>query len=349
VLLRLVLGGDATDGTATENALGALFDALARDCPSPANKILAEVGWPSDGTAPSASNLRAVLDLTPIEREDLRQAVRHDLTFVSHLDDPSFSFRFPALPEPQFSAGKRLLVSMYDHLGRRGIGINGRGVMTRASWEAELWRANPDLQVCPACLVHRLEAAGGGTSKISLDHYLPKAQYSPLAVHPMNMVPLCPPCNDRVKGSVDPLAGSVTLDDIWLPYKRPGIDNVRILIQQEQPARERVTLQGLDEVSDGRMRRFDTLFDLSHRWSELLTATHQSLTKALARAYQKGWPEVLDALQDEAAVSSTTLLREPLAFLRAAYAKWLLEDEDALFALRDELYEGGRQSAASQI
>jgi hypothetical protein len=342
----LVLGGEATDGTATENVLSALFDALAQEQPSPANRILAEVGWPSDGAAPSVSNLLAVLDLTLVEREDLRQAVRHDLTFASHLDDPSFCFRFPSLPEPQFSAGKRLLVSMYDLMRNRGIGINGRGVMTRASWEAELWRANPDLRVCPACLVHRLEAAGGRASKISLDHYLPKAQYSPLAVHPRNMVPLCPPCNDRLKGSRDPLPDMVTLDDIWLPYERPGIDKVRIVIQQGQPARERVTLRGMDQVSNMRTCHFDKLFDLSHRWSELLAATHQGLTKTLARAQQKGWPEVVETLEDEAAVSTMTLLREPLAFLRAEYAKWLLEDEDALFALREELHEGGRPTAS---
>jgi hypothetical protein len=78
--------------------------------------------------------------------------------------------------------------------------------------------AENNLFVCPICdaSAYRNETRSG--TYTSIDHFFPRSRYPHLAIHPLNLLPMCPTCNSGVAGQADPQAGLSGITDLVLPY-----------------------------------------------------------------------------------------------------------------------------------
>ena len=110
-----------------------------------------------------------------------RQAI-HDLyaTYDHFLGEPN-----PNLASVELAACEDAIHDAYDQVQKGGRLKKMRGSLLRAARE------------CPLC---------GAAPATTLDHYLARAQYKPLAINPRNLVPSCQPCN-RAKGTLVQTAG----------------------------------------------------------------------------------------------------------------------------------------------
>ena len=146
--------------------------------------------WPP-GCRPSLASVEAVGALDAGDLRALRDAVAADLGFDEKFGDPSFGFAFPGLSAAAKEAGGSLLDSVYDVFrGSGGFRLDGMEV-NRTTWERSFREANPQVEVCPACVSAPLPGPARDHSLVDADHYLPKTKYPALAVHGLNLVPMC--------------------------------------------------------------------------------------------------------------------------------------------------------------
>lgn len=124
-----------------------------------------------------------------------------------------------------------------------------------------------------------------------IDHYLPKTTYPHLSIHPYNLVPLCHNCNSGAKGAKDPLAsvngGSYRLEEIWLPYRHPGLSSNLFISLKEQGhvfafdvfavKNEHVLEQQLDAVSD----ILNRIYQLPERWQKQIDQIGEKLFRRM--------------------------------------------------------------------
>ena len=87
--------------------------------------------------------------------------------------------------------------------------------------------SNRHLHICAVCDETGYHTMLEGHIYAELDHYLPESIYPHLACHPFNLIPICPYCNDMIKGQADPLQGSsrgrLRVEDIFLPYRETSL------------------------------------------------------------------------------------------------------------------------------
>ena len=223
---------------------------------------------------------------TPACSQTIIEAFDHDIKFPDYIDDPSFQFSCrTVLDEATRSALKPLLVAFYEDLMYAGFPecVHGRSEkFDRDAFMRRFWLANPDLNVCPACDDQRPDSIG--TKNYShADHYLPKADYSFLSVHPANLVPVCGDCNSLFKGTHDPVdkAEDAPLVNIFLPYHRAALDFVTV-----QAGRETGPLQFTVLDNDGsRSRRVENLvetYKLEKRWQSRSRYVTDSVRETLS-------------------------------------------------------------------
>lgn len=339
MLLRLRQSQIAKRGL--ETACTAIVDLLEHLAEEEATVESVDAGlWPHGSVKPAT--LEAVLALSPEQRASLHEAVRDDLRFADELDNAGFAFCFPALDEETRTAGKQLLVSMYEEVfSRKGFLVGDEGTsVNRKTWELGFHTSNPDVEVCPACAISVLERPVGSKTLVDADHYLPKATYPALAVHGLNLVPLCKTCNGALKGSKDPLGGHdgpCSLPDIWFPYRRPGAHEIRLSFDLEKSSEQRVAFIG-ETGAKSRAHRFDSIFSLRERWGSVVDSLHKRLPRELF-LLQGPSPAPVDA--DRLRATLKTLETEersrhatdPRAFLKSHYLAWLHADDDAVDTL----------------
>lgn len=289
------------------------------------------------GTPPSMGAVEAVRALTASQRGSLRAAVDADLAFDAAFADPRFEFAFPRLDADTKKAGRELLDSLYAIFRDSGFHLDGE-VVNRKRWEESFRHANPTIEICPACVVARLPPPVRGRSLVDADHYLPKSKYAALAVHGLNLVPLCKECNQILKGRLDPLfdGGTVLgLNDIWFPYRRAGIKElvVGFLVTDEPSLRFEGPQPALD-----RAERFDRIFALVERWNQALGGITQRL---LTSIIDREVPLEDDAIRNELRVQKRMADRDTAsddrAFVTSLYLHWLLRHPDAFRAFVVEL------------
>lgn len=278
--------------------------------------------------------VQKILKLPRNQRKKLSEAVTNDIRFYEKLDDPDFEFLYRKLPEPTREAGNELLLRFYGILGSKTGFANLVGQKARLNGAIleELYRqANKTRMICPACLVERLPRATGGISQNDREHYFPQSKYPPLAVHPFNLAIACIKCNQRRHSDIDPISDhkAGALLDSFLPYIRPGLDQIELKFEPAVAKRPMVTISGkAGEVrAKRRAMNFDQMYKLSAYWSNYLEDIDQTLRD---RVFSKSsTPTLADArkvLEDTVFLDERQKMSEPEAFLRGQYSAWILNE-----------------------
>lgn len=225
------------------------------------------------------------------EKQKLLVHFRHDRTFNNFINDSSFSFQFVVTEHSSDYVKnlKQLFIGYYEQLKSSGFHpqICGHATdgFTGRHWWSGYRNANPDRLTCAVCDASL--SAGGKT----IEHFFPKKQYPVLSTHPSNLIPLCKTCNNDVKKEKDPLA-SDPITAIYLPYYRSVRPEIKLEFSNNSDGGYAVKIEpATDEPSSQkRISNFETLFDLSNRWSKELDDI--SVT-AISRAR-----DYIDAMRD---------------------------------------------------
>jgi hypothetical protein len=297
----------------------------------------ATAAWPQE-LKPDKEAVEAVLELSQDERKALLEAVRNDIAFEANIDCHEFGFVFSSLDKTTRDAGKKLLVSMYEEIFAKkngGFELESGERANRKTWEQAFREANPDVRLCPACLISQLLEPIKERSAVDADHYLPKSRYPPLAVHGLNLVPICSACNRTGKANTDPLhfGDGGGLPDIWFPYRRFGLGESTLRFDLAEERDVVVKLEGLPGA-ERRAELYDDLFEMSGRWSRDLDTIHRTILADLSEPPVP--PEaapIRERLNRFAAIYDSLLTRVPNAYLSSRYARWLAEDDAAMGTL----------------
>jgi hypothetical protein len=321
---------------AVGEALVAVLESLAAG--DPVDVALAR--W-NVGRRPRKARFQPIADLAPADRRALYEAVKADFGFDAGFRDPHFEFRYPGLPDPAKQAAKDLFNWLYSaRFGETGFTVNGIEV-TRASWETSFRDANPWLKVCPACVTATLPEPIQRHSFVDADHYLPKSRHPLLGIHGLNLTPVCQPCN-RFKGNADPLGDDeppYRLDQVWFPYRRPAVDEVRFAFYPAEPGKVQVGVDGAADAIE-RAERYDKVFAIFERWSRKLVEIGGGLPEKLIEACGDGPVDErsirfeLEKLSRMARVDRTVRDGELIAY---DYYRWLLDTPTAFRALVAEV------------
>lgn len=207
------------------------------------------------------------------EKQEILEAFRHDIRYRDHFDDPSFVFAL----QPQAPGASDLvkgvsnwLKNFYDVLSKSGIPSVVTGYHQDISQQVilgEFDAANVDMRVCPVCDGTWMERTGTGIIG-SVDHFLPRSSYPALSVHPLNLLPICVVCNEKVKMAKNPLTEGRerNLPDIFHPYIRPARGLVSLSVDTVRPW----TFVSAGQATEAQLSTFPDLFTLPERWEARL-------------------------------------------------------------------------------
>jgi len=100
--------------------------------------------------------------------------------------------------------------------------INTDGKLSFSRWDyLDGFRlANDGLYLCAICDVSVYRTSTGDRAFASVEHFFPKSYYPHLAIHPYNLVPICPFCNSTA-GSKDLMKycnQALGISELLLPY-----------------------------------------------------------------------------------------------------------------------------------
>lgn len=228
----------------------------------------------------------------PGSGETILEAFDHDISFPDHIDDPDFQFSYKTVfDNATRDAIKPLMVAFYEKLLYSGFPeqIHLRhGNSTRFDRDAfvrSFWAANPDLNVCPACDGQRPDSIRDKNYS-DADHYLPKAAYSFLSIHPANLVPVCKNCNSSFKGTHDPIdvAGDAPLVNVFMPYYRPALDFIKVQAYRTDVGELQFRIFDSDDSRSRRVDNLDQTFQLEDRWRSRTDQVTGSIREALSNA-----------------------------------------------------------------
>lgn len=97
-----------------------------------------------------------------------------------------------------------------------------KGAFRRWEFIDNFTEANSSLRLCAVCDSTLYRTTIGDRPYTSIEHFFPKSRYPHLAVHPLNLIPICPNCNSGAAGAIDPFGDDNTdLLGLILPYQ-PG-------------------------------------------------------------------------------------------------------------------------------
>lgn len=195
------------------------------------------------------------------------EAFTNDITFHASGNSSAFRFQWSQLPDPTRAVVAPLMEAFYDSfLAKQGIPqkihrLSNYNELRTSDVKAAFVAANPEAKACPAC-DHDI---GQGTDA---DHYLPKSLYPFLSVHPYNLIPLCLYCNQRVKGSVDPIDdhSNAPLPNCFRPYTYPATDHINVLMCREAAGAYRARMSDRRGMPSRAVTRIDLLLDLESHW-----------------------------------------------------------------------------------
>lgn len=233
--------------------------------------------WSAKCYLPTSSFYKKVEELfgfSDTERREIYRAIRHDMEFDRHIEDPGYVFEEDSLAEQQNEAAKELIMYLYENLFRKGRFVIRNQTTGYQEFKDSLFEHNSD-SICPACLTMQTNLMKYG----EVDHYFPKKYYPALILHPMNLTVICGECNGfMVKSEKNPFqTGNLT--ELYIPYLRAAEEEVELGVRKveedgEDGSRKRVKkmlmvprIPDADGLIDKRIRNMDSLYDLSERWT----------------------------------------------------------------------------------
>jgi hypothetical protein len=289
-------------------------------------------GWVTSKKA-LTNPLKNILALPKAARKALKEAVSNDIGFYEKLDEPDFDFRYPQLPEETRKVADVFLRQFYKILGSKSGFSKLDGQKSKqlngAILEELYQQSNKENPICPACLILDLPLHVGGISQNDREHYFPQSKYPPLAVHPYNLTIACMICNQRRHSNIDPIlthkAGALL--DSFLPYSRPGIEQIELQFKLTNASNKMVRLmgkKGLERAAE-RAKNFDRMYKLSELWSKRLEGLDRVFrTAVFTETTAPQLQDVKKMLERFVKIDEATKYFEPAAFLRWQYASWIL-------------------------
>ena len=214
-----------------------------------------------------------------------------------------------------------------------------RQTVLRAYLDAQNQRT-PSLKVCPGC-DGRPPSVSDGKIHEDLDHFFPKSRYPLLAVHLLNLTPLCKDCNQSYKGSKDAIADNDDqvadvhcLHDIFHPYLRPAQPEVAVNVYRLADGQPHIVVEPHQNDAQQIARLHSLLYTLNvnGRWDGDLI--EERLRPKLEMLLLHGWQDdgqvdeekLRDGLATAVATLSRFIGREPGNVAALAYARWLAGD-----------------------
>lgn len=272
-------------------------------------------------------------------RSQILDAFDHDITFHQNLNNVTFEFWYRTrLSAAAQKAVRGLMQAFYTDLLSSGF-PSGIHTLThnidRDALIAAFWAANPKLEVCPACDSAREDTID---TKIyaDADHYLPKAKYPFLSVHPANLVPLCIACNRTFKGDRDPLdKGVAALTHNFHPYTNPAVGHITVQVTRTKGVPV-VQIADNAGMPSRRVANLNRVFRLEERWPDRLRYQINELREGLAgrgrRMMQKGIVptdvDLKDDLQDLLQARVDAPGQKHNSLLQIGYLTYALNDID---------------------
>lgn len=216
------------------------------------------------------------------------EAFDHDRLFHESAASSDFTFRFQTLDEATRKALKDFLEPFYTSLLKDGFPPEVHGgphKLDRMQLLDCFDAANPRLQVCPACDGQKPSMIEQ-RSLADADHYLPKSLYPFLCVHPLNLVPTCLECNQRVKKARDPVDqhADAPLAHTFLPYVAPALGSVDIRIRRNSAGVPALTLVDQAGMPSRRLASLDRVFELEARWKDRLRQETERVLEDVMKA-----------------------------------------------------------------
>ena len=209
---------------------------------------------------------------------------------------------------------------------------------------AEFHTANPKFKVCPLC--------DGYPEGEEVDHFYPKKLHPALSCHPLNLVPICKPCNSAAnKGQVEPL-GQPPADpnaEWFHPYLSALADWTHMASwPQERQFRVEfdggggdLKLKSDDPLIQARLRTAEELLHLHSRWCMALKTKIGNMRSVL-RVYRDklGRPlneqDIIEKVQELADEVCGNLGHDPYGLVYSAYLK---ETSDASTPFFQDLWD----------
>ena len=247
----------------------------------------------------------------------LLQAYEHDIAFEQHLDDPSYQFDYADLAHDDTVLHDYVVVLLelfYTELLESGFGpplLESGHEVDRRKYVHEFWELNETknrLIVCPACDGKRPDAGEDGVRRASNDHFLSRARYPLLAIHPWNLVPICGECNERFKLKANPIDdGPGGLLNACHPYGRPARFEIEVSLVRLPTNLNQMKVLIRDRTNgvQGRAHRLIRAYKLDVRWYSRLVEVQQSVVNrvsdygALRRRKPYGGPLGENDLRDD--------------------------------------------------
>jgi hypothetical protein len=230
------------------------------------------------------------------------------------------------------------------------------GKFGRHQFVSAFWKANKNLGVCCGCDFPRPDEADGRHYD-DTDHFLPKSKYPFLSVHPLNLVPLCLPCNRTFKKQRDPIDNhtAAPLINTFHPYKWPAIDQITVQVARDSKGKEIIRIKDSDGTTQSRrVKRLNELLKLEARWAgglhrHAIDPLREDVVNWIRWASKRGLAlstadiehEVDWILQELARQYKERIGKQPYNVLREGYLRYVLSDRkeyyDHLIWFKDNL------------
>lgn len=287
------------------------------------------------------------LRLHPDLRQNLSDAFDHDIAYFDALKRNNTCFIFFCMTQAKLKRRQEIrklldpfMIAFYEDLFTRGF--SPVAAIDKKAFRDMFWAANP-LTVCPACDGPRVD------SPYEIDHFLPKALYPFLSMHPTNLIPICPQCNRREKGMKDPLDHMLQdpLMYTFHPFEKPALKEIKIRVYRDTVAREcHVKIEEKDGSVSKRIKQLNALFGLERRWKDVLKEAIDTLIFTMqGQAGRKNASgisaedivyEVLQTILDG---EDKKIGREPNYLVRRCYAYYAINDQDEKEIFLDMIWQ----------
>jgi len=206
------------------------------------------------------------------QRDLLLKAFKNDVNYHLQWDNPDYEFEFFALNVDLQTLITDLMTSLYDKLvddkGFPKSTMQSTTHFNRKHMVLQWEKLNQELNVCPTC-------DGEKPTQINnvplndADHFFPKSIYPFLALHPINLVPICMECNRRVKLDRDPLKlnDKRSMQHTFRPYVDAVADTLVVECYRDQNNELKITFNDDTGAISPKLESMINTFLLNQRWT----------------------------------------------------------------------------------
>lgn len=281
----------------------------------------------------------------------MQRAFYNDIKFAITPAKDCFGFKVPELEEELRKTLTEFLIPFYNYiLGEIGFKkIKSLKVvpLTRKEFRRLYIQENgTNYWVCPACLgeIHVLNIKEENNPELiqdsctDIEHYMPKSIYPALVVSSDNLIPICKECNQVIKSDEDPVEKNQEgcLNDIFLPYRDSGMDQIAIKIEGSAGNRQ-IKIEAKDPVNISMRKKannFKRIYKLEDQWTPRLKHIHISIVESIVadimvESREVNRVEIKKALQKIIIKAERTEKTVQNSFLQKCYAQWLMNNRIA--------------------